>query len=79
MMPVMQSPTHPFVDRRLGEPDTRATGRERRQFTGSYDDLSPEGQELGRAVDEYKLMHRRRFINYDEMLCIIRELGYARI
>ena len=28
------------------------------------------------AIDSYKVMHRRRFITYDEMLAIVKSLGY---
>ena len=52
--------------------------RERRQFTNSHDDLSPEAQELAQAIDSYKLMHRRRFITYEEMLAVMKSLGYKR-
>lgn len=63
-----------FVDRRqnLGMPP----GVERRQFSNHYGELSPETQELATAIDQYKLMHRRRFITYDEMLAVIKSLGY---
>lgn len=53
-------------------------GRERRQFVNSHDELSPDAAELARAIDSYKLSHRRRFINFEEMLSIFKSLGYAR-
>lgn len=64
----------PFVDRRqnAGSPP----GVERRQFSNTYGELSPESRELAMAIDQYKLMHRRRFITYDEMLAVIKSLGY---
>jgi hypothetical protein len=67
-----------FVDRRspYGIGDTQ--GRERRQFVNSHDELSPEAAELARAIDTYKLAHRRRFINFEEMLSIVKSLGYKR-
>ena len=63
-----------FADRRqnVGMPP----GVERRQFTNQYTELSPETRELATAIDQYKLMHRRRFITYDEMLAVIKSLGY---
>jgi NTP pyrophosphatase (non-canonical NTP hydrolase) len=64
-----------FVDRRKN-PDGPKPERERRQFVNSYDGLSPEAGELARAIDQYKLAHRRRFITYEEMLTVITELGY---
>jgi hypothetical protein len=67
-----------FQDRRTSGQERKASGFERRQFSNSYDDLSPEAAELGRAIDAYKLQHRRRFINYEEMLAIVKSLGYQR-
>jgi hypothetical protein len=51
---------------------------ERRQFANSYDELSPEAGELARAIDGYKVQHRRRFITFEEMLAVIKSLGYKR-
>jgi len=65
-----------FVDRRRQSSDQGAPGRERRQFTNSHDELSPEARQLARAIDGYKLTHRRRFITYEEMLSVIKQLGY---
>ncbi len=70
-------PEEPFVDRRLGQSDD-APGRERRQFANSHDELSPEAAELASAIDGYKLQHRRRFITFEEMLSVIKSLGYNR-
>ncbi len=53
-------------------------GRERRQFSSSYHELSPDGAELGEAIDAYKLANRRRFITYDEILSVLHSLGYNR-
>lgn len=78
MSAAVETFSSPFIDRRAGEPGSRELVRERRQFTGNYDDLSPDGRDLGRAIDEYKMIHRRRFINYDEMVAIIKSLGYAK-
>jgi hypothetical protein len=51
---------------------------ERRQFANSYEELSPEAAELARAIDGYKVQHRRRFITFEEMLAVIKSLGYSR-
>ena len=67
-----------FVDRRQSPHAAGLIHRERRQFTNSYDELSPEAAELARAIDQYKLQHRRRFINFEEMLAIVKGLGYDR-
>lgn len=66
-----------FVDRR--NPDsTEAPVRERRQFTNSHDGLSDDAAELARAIDRYKLHNRRRFVTYEEILAVVKELGYSR-
>lgn len=63
-----------FVDRRQSSGKDR--GIERRQFGNSYRDLTEPGRELAEAIDAYKVQHRRRYITTDEMLQVIRELGY---
>ena len=78
-MPAIATPeTSPFVDRRQNTSPGTAPGRERRQFSNSHDHLSPEAAELARAIDQYKLQHRRRFINFEEMLSIFKSLGYSK-
>ena len=72
----LESPPGRFVDRRAGESPHAEVGRERRQFTNSHDDLSPEAAELATAIDTYKFRHRRRFITYEEMLVVVQSLGY---
>lgn len=64
-----------FVERRSFRSDM-PPAHERRQFANSYEGLSPDAGDLARAIDEYKLMHRRRFITYEEMLQVITGLGY---
>ncbi len=71
----LETPTESFVDRR-GFGANQALVRERRQFANSHDDLSPDAAELARSIDEYKLHHRRRFITYEEMLAVVKSLGY---
>ena len=66
----------PFVDRRSFDPGMGRPESERRQFSNSHEDLSPEAQALALAIDEYKLVHRRRFITYEEMLSVVKSLGY---
>ena len=67
-----------FVDRRGRQAATDAPARERRQFADGRENLSPEARELADAIDGYKLRHRRRFIDYDELHSIICSLGYRR-
>lgn len=79
--PVQGSPapisTGGFVDRRSSDSGA-AGGRERRQFANSHSELSPEAAELARAIDGYKLQHRRRFIDADELLEVVKSLGYSK-
>jgi hypothetical protein len=71
---------HPdvFIDRRGSANVADQPEFERRQFANSYSDLSPEAAELAHAIDGYKLRHRRRFITFEEMLSVIKSLGYHR-
>lgn len=68
------------IDRRSSESSNRSgrAGMERRQFGSSHTGLSSEGRELAAAIDAYKLEHRRRYITCDEMLVVLRSLGYAK-
>ena len=65
-----------FIDRRSYQSDVESPVRERRQFTNSYDELSAGARELATAIDQYKLVNRRRFITYEEILSVVRSLGY---
>jgi len=67
-----------FVDRRGSAPNGNEPLFERRQFANSYEELSPEAADLARAIDGYKVQHRRRFITFEEMLAVIKSLGYSR-
>lgn len=71
-------PTDAFIDRRSASGTDGVPGRERRQFANSHEDLSPDAAELARAIDGYKLQHRRRFITFEEMLAVIKSLGYQK-
>jgi hypothetical protein len=72
----MEPTQGPFIDRRRPYADGVSPARERRQFGNSYDELSPSARELAEAIDEYKLVHRRRFITYEELHGVIEALGY---
>ncbi len=76
MSQVFETADCAFVDRRDYAMPGSPPARERRQFSNSLDGLSPDAAELGRAIDEYKLRHRRRFITYEETLGVITSLGY---
>ena len=78
MLEMIETRPDSFVDRRDRGMPGAAPGRERRQFADGYDELSPEARELAEAIDAYKLMHRRRFITHEEMLGVVRSLGYHR-
>ncbi len=79
MTPELETPVTTFVDRRSCEASGHNPVFERRQFTNSHEGLSPEAQDLARAIDGHKLRHRRRFITYEEMLSVIKSLGYRRM
>ncbi len=68
--------TSSFVDRRNYDVVTGPPGFERRQFTNSHEEISPDACELAQAIDGYKVRHRRRFINSEEMLAVVKSLGY---
>jgi hypothetical protein len=65
----------PFVDRRQ-EGVGRRDGIERRQFVDSHRMSRPEVAELAEAVDRYKLLHRRRFVTFEELFDVMVSLGY---
>jgi hypothetical protein len=72
-----------FVDRRNHEANGHGTSgypasQERRQFGNSYEELTPDARDLALAVDQYKLHHRRRFVTYEELLHVLKSLGYRR-
>ena len=73
---------YPFIQRRGMNPNApqgppSGMGAERRnQFGNCYDGLSPDAQQLAEAIDQYKLQNRRRFITYEEMLSVVKSLGY---
>lgn len=77
MPEVTESANAPFVDRRSNVQSDLSV-RERRQFTNSHSELSPEAHELATAIDQYKLRRRRRFITFEEMLTVIQSLGYTK-
>jgi hypothetical protein len=66
----------PFPDRR--QRSEASAGSERRQFGNSYNQLTPDGKELAEAIDRYKLQQRRRYVTTDELLLVLRELGYSK-
>jgi hypothetical protein len=78
MSQIVQETDKTFVDRREGGVCQARPAHERRQFADSYEELSPEAQELARAIDAYKAIHRRRFITYEEMHAVITSLGYRK-
>lgn len=73
-----ESTTDGFVDRRNYDVSGLVSGSDRRQFANSHEGLSPDAHELAVAVDAYKLHHRRRFITFEEMLTVIKTLGYKK-
>ena len=77
-MPTLSPSQSTFIDRRSYDPGVGRPGpgapsvhqQPRRAFT--------EARELAVAIDEYKLVHRRRFITYEEMLSVVKSLGYQK-
>ena len=67
-----------FADRRNAGSGRQTPGLERRQFSDSHNNLSADAAELGRAIDQYKLVNRRRYASYEELLSIIISLGYSK-
>ena len=67
-----------FQERRNPDNQRQSSGFERRQFSNSMSEYSEEAAELGKAIDQYKLMHRRRFINFEELLSVVKSLGYEK-
>lgn len=78
MSAILDTAVEPFVDRRNYGESSETPDKERRQFTNSHDELSPDARELAQAIDSYKLIHRRRFITYEEMLSVVKSLGYRK-
>lgn len=78
MQPTTEQKSAAFPDRRQAPTTPRDGGAERRQFGNSHANLRPEVAELADAVDRYKLMHRRRFITFDELYDVIAGLGYKK-
>ena len=72
MTQTMQSPAETFVDRRSYASEHPVPLNERRQFADSHEGISMDAMELANAIDQYKLVHRRRFITYEEMLPLLR-------
>ncbi len=67
-----------FTERRNPNNQRQSTGMERRQFANSMTGYSEDAAELGRAIDQYKLLHRRRYVNFEELLAIVKSLGYEK-
>ena len=67
-----------FLDRRDPQIQRNSPGLERRQFSDGRANLSPDAAELGAAIDQYKLEHCRRYISYEEMLSVVKSLGYEK-
>lgn len=66
-----------WSDRRQ-QPPANQPVVERRQFADAHSELSGEARELALAIDNYKRAHRRRFITHEEMISVIKSLGYHR-
>ena len=81
MQTLIEQNSETFYDRRstVGQrEDSRENTQERRQFRSTQNSLRPDAQELQNAVDAYKAGRHRRFINFEELLDVMNELGYRK-
>jgi hypothetical protein len=67
-----------FVERRDQSNPHPGPHQERRQFIGAYDHLTPDARELATAIDAYKLHHRRPVISFEELMTLVKSLGYVK-
>lgn len=54
------------------------TSNDFQQFNCAEENFAHEALELADALEKYKLIHRRRYISFEEILCILHTLGYRR-
>ncbi len=76
MQPLTEKKPTDFVDRRVVPTDEPASHSNRRQFSNSHGSERPEVVEIAEAIDRYKLLHRRRFITFEELYEVLAALGY---
>ncbi|QDV52346.1 hypothetical protein [Gimesia fumaroli] len=77
MKQVTEQESVTFEDRRQNRDNNRPEGiGERRQFSNSYNSENEDVNELAQAIDQYKLLHRRRFITFEELHSVVTGLGY---
>ena len=67
-----------FVDRRANDVSDRSPAFDAGSFPIRMKNFRPRPSNWPCAIDGYKLRHRRRFITYEEMLSVVKSLGYAR-
>ncbi len=68
-----------FIERRPASSRYEQAGIERRQFPNADIEISTEGFELARAIDLYKFENKLQRVNVEELLTIIRSLGYVQM
>ena len=76
MQPTTENLPVEFVNRRNTEAKVGFDGPEKRQFSNDYSSLKPDIAEFAQAVDQYKMLHRRRFVTYEELFDVMSGLGY---
>ena len=69
-------PEEPFVDRRSASHRTKCPAANAASSPTATTSSRPKPPSSPRAIDGYKLQHRRRFITFEEMLAVIKSLGY---
>ena len=58
--------------------DDEKTSNDFRHYNAGGDRFAQEAEELCAALEQYKLIHRRRYISFEEMLALMHSLGYKR-
>ncbi|MDO4586910.1 MAG: hypothetical protein Q4C95_06375 [Planctomycetia bacterium] len=44
----------------------------------SPDDRRENARQLAQALEQYKLLHRRRFLTFEEIIAVLESLGYKK-
>ena len=67
-----------FVDRRPASSRYEEAGIERRQFPNTGGEQTGEGAELSRAIDLFKFKKQKKKITIEELLVVMKSLGYSK-
>ena len=75
MVPALAAP---FVDRRNYEAAPARMQAASGGNSPTATTTSRPTRELAVAIDRYKLLHRRRYITYEEIMGVVKQLGYEK-